>query len=69
MKEKAFFKKFKNTGPGGMHCACCFPAPGELRKKEFRISKRKESKFFNQSVQDTLGESDEQNSQNQDCHS
>lgn len=38
-------KKHLKIGPGGMHCVCCFPAPGSKgRKLEFRRAKRKEKR-------------------------
>lgn len=46
-------KKFLSVGPGGMKCACCFPAPGK-RKEKFRTAKRKAqretSRFIAESV-------------------
>lgn len=29
------------TGPGGMNCPCCFPAPGSVsRRKKFKAAKK-----------------------------
>jgi hypothetical protein len=37
--------KYACVGPGGVHCPCCFPAPGSNeRKLEFRRAKRREMK-------------------------
>lgn len=35
-------QKHLHVGPGGLHCACCFPAPGSKdRRSQFRRAKRK----------------------------
>ena len=37
-------KKFLRVGPGGMHCPCCYPAPGtKERKKLIRAGRRREA--------------------------
>lgn len=37
--------RYLTVGPGGMRCACCFPAPGtKARKAEFRKAKRREAR-------------------------
>ena len=35
--------KFLSTGPGGINCTCCFPAPrSKERRAEFRKAKKRE---------------------------
>lgn len=37
--------KFLCVGPGGVRCACCFPAPGSKhRKRLIRTAKRREAR-------------------------
>ena len=39
------YSKHLSIGPGGVGCACCFPAPGSKeRKQHFRAAKRKEKR-------------------------
>jgi hypothetical protein len=42
MSSKGFYRKVQNakTGPGGLHCPCCGPAPGRGRRVFFRQSRR-----------------------------
>lgn len=35
-------RRFYVTGPGGIRCSCCYPAPGKGRVKVERIFKRRE---------------------------
>lgn len=35
-------RRFYIMGPGGMRCACCYPAPGKGRVKLERTFKRRE---------------------------
>ena len=42
MSARANYKRTKKIGPGGIHCACCGPAPGKDRKKAKRAWKRSE---------------------------
>ncbi len=37
--------KFLHVGPGGVKCACCFPAPSSKeRRYYFRVAKRKQAR-------------------------
>ena len=37
--------KYLRVGPGGVKCACCFPAPGSKdRRWRVRIAKKKETR-------------------------
>jgi disulfide oxidoreductase YuzD len=37
--------KYLHVGPGGVKCACCFPAPGSKeRRKRVRAAKKREAR-------------------------
>ena len=44
--EKAYFKRIKNVGPGGWHCACCSPAPGKERQRYLKKLRQAEKQAF-----------------------
>lgn len=52
--EKASYKRFVYTGPGGVKCPCCFEAPGKARKAEFRRAKKRERNNVKQEVFSSL---------------
>lgn len=33
--------RFLKCGPGGLHCRCCAPPPGKLRRKALRAQRRR----------------------------
>lgn len=40
-KKRQCWIKHAKLGPGGMHCPCCGPAPGESKRKCLRTAKRR----------------------------
>ena len=56
IREKKFYLRVLNVGPGGFRCACCFPRKGTpARVTEIRIAKRKEQRLVDRLVQEELG--------------
>jgi len=51
-------KKLLCVGPGGMNCACCFPAPGK-RKEVFRSAKRKSQREISKFIAESISASKE----------
>lgn len=49
-REKAFHKKFKNVGPGGLKCGCCFPQTNPGRHNELKLAKRRFRLWLKQEV-------------------
>lgn len=49
-------KRHLTTGPGGMRCACCGPAPGEDRKRALRTSKRRERQEWKREAREDASE-------------
>lgn len=53
-QKSKFHRKFLLVGPGGVKCACCFPAPGKSRKPIFREIKRKEQNLWRKEIEKEL---------------
>jgi len=51
MKSKEYLKHLR-TGPGGLHCPCCFPQNRKGRRYEFRNLRRIQNAEAKKEIQD-----------------
>lgn len=54
LKEKALFKRFVKSGPGGMKCACCFPQTNPGKKATIRSYRGDERRFIERLIKEAL---------------
>lgn len=54
IKEKGFYRRFVKSGPGGVHCGCCFPQTNPGRKLELRGVKRAERRLVQRLIKEAL---------------
>jgi hypothetical protein len=55
-KRKQDWTRYANVGPGGMHCPCCAPPPGEGKRKVLRAAKRRMRRDVNAEIQEEVDE-------------
>lgn len=54
IRSKGFYRRFVKSGPGGIHCGCCFPQTNPGRKLELRRFKRAERRHVQILIKEAL---------------
>ena len=53
-KKRQDWIRYNDIGPGGMHCECCGPKPGEERRRVLRAAKRRMRREVNDEIRDEM---------------